>query len=156
MTRPTKIEYYLTIAETVALRSTCLRRQYGAVIVKNDTIISTGYNGSARGEINCCDVGECWREAHNVPHGEQYEKCRAVHAEMNAIINAAKPEMRNATLYLGGWINGAVMADSVEPCLMCMRVLKNAGIKAVIVRDFSQLKGYKRIPIQGTKENQGE
>lgn len=152
--RPTKIEYYLTIAEAVALRSTCLRRQYGAVIVKNDTIISTGYNGSARGEINCCDVGECWREAHNVPHGEQYEKCRAVHAEMNAVINAAKPEMRNATLYLGGWINGAVMADSVEPCLMCMRVLKNAGIKKVVVRDLSMPKGYKTFDISGRTQDE--
>lgn len=88
--RITKDEYYLSIAASVAKRSTCLRRQYGAVIIKNDEIISTGYNGAARGEPNCCDTGECWREANNIPHGEQYEKCVAVHAEQNAIISAAR------------------------------------------------------------------
>lgn len=88
--RISKDEYYLSIAAAVARRSTCLRRQYGAVIIKNDEIISTGYNGAARGEPNCCDTGECWREANNIPHGEQYEKCVAVHAEQNAIISAAR------------------------------------------------------------------
>ena len=98
MSRIGKREYYLNIAAAVARRSTCLRRQYGAVIVKDDQIISTGYNGSARGEDNCCDVGYCWREAHNVPHGEQYEKCVAVHAEDNAISQAGR-ESIGATLY---------------------------------------------------------
>ena len=91
MSRISKDAYYLEIAKAVAMRSTCLRRQYGAVIVKNDRIISTGYNGSARGEPNCCDIGECWRESHGIPHGEQYEKCVAVHAEDNAIRQAEKP-----------------------------------------------------------------
>ena len=143
MERLSKTEYYLTIAEAVALRSTCLRRQYGAVIVKDDVIVSTGYNGSARGEINCIDTGECWREVHDIPHGEQYEKCRAVHAEMNAVINASRGDMKDATLYLGGWENGAQMHEHVEPCLMCKRVIRNAGISAVIVRDPDSLFGWK-------------
>ena len=90
MARISKRDYYLEIAKTVALRSTCLRRQYGAVIVKDDIIIATGYNGAARGETNCCDVGQCWREANGIPHGERYEECVAVHAEDNAISQAAK------------------------------------------------------------------
>lgn len=102
--RISKDEYYLSIAAAVARRSTCLRRQYGAVIIKNDEIISTGYNGAARGEPNCCDTGECWREANNIPHGEQYEKCVAVHAEQNAIISAARHEMLGSVLYLAGLI----------------------------------------------------
>ena len=88
MERVSKRQYYLDIAAEVARRSTCLRRQYGAVIVKNDEIVATGYNGAPRGDENCCDVGVCWREAHGIPHGEQYEKCVAVHAECNAIISA--------------------------------------------------------------------
>ena len=96
--RPDKHTYYLNIAKAVSKRSTCLRRQYGAIIVKNDEIIATGYNGSARGEPNCCDEGVCWREAHNIPHGEQYEKCVAVHAEQNAIISAARRDMIGATM----------------------------------------------------------
>ena len=98
MERPSKVKYYLDIAAAVAARSTCIRRQYGAVIVKNDTIVSTGYNGTARGLVNCCDLNECYREAHNIPHGQQYEKCKAVHAEANAIINASREEMCGAIL----------------------------------------------------------
>ena len=85
MARISKRDYYLEIAKTVALRSTCLRRQYGAVIVKDDIIIATGYNGAARGETNCCDVGQCWREANGIPHGERYEECVAVHAEVQIL-----------------------------------------------------------------------
>lgn len=87
--RISKDDYYLGIARAVSMRSTCLRRQYGAVIVKNDRIVSTGYNGAAIGEPNCCDVGRCWREMNNIPHGERYEECVAVHAEANAIIQAS-------------------------------------------------------------------
>lgn len=127
--RITKDEYYLGIARAVAKRSTCLRRQYGAVIVKNDRIVSTGYNGSARGDQNCCDVGTCWREEHNIPHGEQYERCLAVHAEDNAISQAGR-ETIGATLYLAGFENGVeIMA---EPCMMCDRKIKNAQIEKVI------------------------
>lgn len=133
MARPNKTEYYLNIAAGVATRSTCLRRQYGAVIVKNDTIVSTGYNGSARNEPNCCDVGTCYRQENNIPHGEQYEKCQAVHAEANAIINASKGQMHNATLYLVGFENGERL-DHAEPCEMCKRLIRNAGIARVITQ----------------------
>lgn len=128
--RPRKIEYYLNIAKAVAGRSTCLRRQYGAVIVNHDEIVSTGYNGSARGEDNCCDVGECWREWNDIPHGERYEECVAVHAEMNAIISASRKEMQGADLYLYGMERGKTI-DAV-PCKICSRLIKNAGIWRVI------------------------
>lgn len=134
MTRPSKHEYYIGIAEAVARRSTCLRRQYGAVIVKDDRIISTGYNGSARGLENCCDKGVCWREEHDIPHGQQYEKCQAVHAEANAIINANPTDMIGATLYLAGFEYGGPMYYP-EPCEMCARLIVNAQIGKVVTRD---------------------
>lgn len=130
-TRPSKDEYYLGIAQAVAKRSTCIRRQYGAVIVKDDRIISTGYNGSARGEDNCCDKGACWREKNNIPHGEQYEKCQAVHAEANAIINGNPSDMIGATLYLAGYENSELIKEP-EPCMMCRRLITNARIEKVI------------------------
>ena len=126
MLRPNKIDYYLGIAREVARRSTCLRRQYGAVIVKNDEIIATGYNGAARGEKNCCDTGVCWREANGIPHGEQYEKCVAVHAEQNAIISASRSEMIGAMMYIYGMEDGKEIDAS--PCLICERMIQNAGI----------------------------
>lgn len=129
--RPTKTEYYLDIAAAVAARSTCVRRKYGAVIVKNDRIVSTGYNGAARGVANCCDAGVCWREENGIPHGEQYEKCHAVHAEANAIINASKEEMEGATLYLVGFEDGKRMTYPA-PCSMCARLIRNAGIDKVV------------------------
>ncbi len=128
--RKNKTAYYLAIAKEVAARSTCLRRQYGAVIVKDDEIISTGYNGAPRGEPNCCDVGECWREAHNIPHGEQYEKCVAVHAEQNAIISASRSQMIGSTLYLVGIENGEII--NAVPCEICRRMIANAGISYVM------------------------
>ena len=134
-TRISKRDYYLKIAEAVALRSTCLRRQYGAVIVKNDRVVATGYNGSARGEDNCCDIGTCWREEHNIPHGEQYEKCVAVHAEDNAISQAGRAAY-GGVLYLAGFENGKVITAS--PCLMCERKIKNAGIVEVIGTEESE------------------
>ena len=130
MPRISKDEYYLGIALAVARRSTCLRRQYGAVIVKGDNIIATGYNGSARGEPNCCDVGECWRQANNIPHGSMYEMCVAVHAEDNAISQAGR-EAIGATLYLAGLEDGKPI--KAEPCMMCARKIKNARIKEVVV-----------------------
>lgn len=129
MARISKDEYYLNIAKAVSQRSTCIRRQYGAVIVKDDRIISTGYNGSARGETNCCDHNICWREENNIPHGERYEKCRSVHAEDNAISQAGR-EALGATLYLYGR-EGFRKIDAI-PCEMCMRKIKNAGIHKVI------------------------
>ena len=131
--RISKDEYYLSIAAAVSKRSTCLRRQYGAVIIKNDEIISTGYNGAARGEPNCCDTGECWREAHNIPHGEQYEKCVAVHAEQNAIISAARRDTIGSVLYLAGFDANGELA-SPRPCAICSRFIKNAGIIEIVSR----------------------
>ena len=132
--RPTKTEYYLGMAAEVATRSTCLRRQYGAVIVKNDVIISTGYNGAARGNDNCCDLGYCYREANNIPHGERYEKCQAVHAEMNAIISPDREKMIGATLFRAGFDDGERIPDP-KPCEMCRRVISNAGIRRVITNE---------------------
>ena len=143
--RPNKDEYYLDIAASVAKRSTCLRRRYGAVIVNNDEIIATGYNGSPRGEKNCCDTGECWREAHHIPHGEQYEKCVSVHAEMNAIISAARKDMVVGTLYLMGFDNNNPIFHAV-PCTICRRLIKNAGIKRV-VNDYGEI-DINYIPIE--------
>ena len=135
MARIDKENYYLDIAETVLKRATCLRRCYGAIIVKNDEIVATGYNGAPRGEPNCCDVGECYREAHGIPHGEQYEKCVAVHAECNAIISASRKEMLGATLYLVGrdMSTGKIMSDA-NSCTMCKRLIINAGIEKVVIR----------------------
>lgn len=135
MDRISKIKYYLQIAEAVAKRSTCLRRQYGAIIVKNDEIIATGYNGSPRGMANCCDEGVCWREEHDIPHGSMYEQCKAVHAEQNAIISASRREMFGGTLYLVGLENGKRM-NSVEPCGICEGLIRNAGIKQIITEEF--------------------
>lgn len=128
--RPDKHTYYLDIAAQVAKRSTCIRRQYGAVIVRDDEIVSTGYNGAPRGERNCCDTGMCWREQNDIPHGERYEQCRAVHAEMNAVISAARRDMIGGTMYLAGWENG----ERIEaiPCLICEKLIKQAGISKVI------------------------
>ncbi len=134
MERISKEDYYLDIAETVTERSTCLRRCYGAIIVKNDEIISTGYNGAPRGRKNCIDLG-CTREAMNVPHGQRYELCRSVHAEANAIISAARRDMVGGTLYLAGrdGATGEVLYDP-ESCAMCRRMIINAGLSKVITR----------------------
>lgn len=134
MVRPSKTAYYLAIAAQVARRSTCLRRQYGAIIVKDDVVISEGYNGAARGDDNCCDRGVCWREEHNIPHGEQYEKCLAVHAECNAIINGNRADMIGATLYLSGFENGEPI-ENPAPCAMCDRMIRNARIAQVITHE---------------------
>jgi len=132
--RPDKDHYYLNIAKEVAKRSTCLRRWYGAVIVKNDQIISTGYAGAARGAVNCDDIGICPRQQANIPRGERYELCRSVHAEMNAIIHAARTDMIDSTLYLTGLNakDGSIVNEAC-PCKICRRLIINAGIKTVKV-----------------------
>lgn len=136
-------EYYLGIAEAVSKRSTCLRRQYGAVIVKNDEVIATGYNGSPRGEANCCDgTDTCKRVGHKHNDGD-YCDCGSVHAEMNAMISAARRDMIDSTLYLAGFENGKPIES--EMCPICRRMAINAGItkfkSASIQVDFkSQLK----------------
>ena len=133
--REDKDSYYLNIAEAVLRRSTCLRRKYGAVIVRDDEIISTGYNGSPRGMVNCCDVGHCYREEQKIPHGERYEACKGVHAEANAIISAPRRDMIGATLYLAGQeADGTPIADPA-PCSMCYRLILNAGISTIVTRN---------------------
>ncbi len=134
--RRDKINYYLDIAETVAGRSTCLRRRYGAIIVKNDEIISTGYNGAPRGRKNCIDLNRCIREEMNVPSGERYELCRSVHAEANCIISASRRDMLGATLYLA-CRDGKTdeLMEGTSSCTMCRRQIINAGISKVIIRD---------------------
>lgn len=136
MKRIDKNNYYLDIAEVTLERATCLRKKWGAVIVKNDEIISTGYNGSPRGRKNCDDLGYCMREKLNIPRGERYELCRSVHAEQNAIISAPRKDMIDAILYIVG-INssdGSYVSNSM-PCAMCKRVIINSGIKKIIIRD---------------------
>lgn len=133
--RKDKVNYYLDIADTVLHRSTCIRRQYGAIIVRNDEIISTGYNGAPRGRINCSDLGYCRREALQVPSGERYELCRSVHAEANAIISASRRDMLGGTLYLvGREAKNGELTDAV-PCSMCKRTIINSGIKDVVMRN---------------------
>lgn len=131
MNRISKDEYYLSIADDVLKRSTCLRRNYGVVIVKNDEIIATGYNGAARGEPNCCDTGACARQALGVPSGERYELCVAIHAEDNAITSAGRSRCQGATLYIVGREADGAYA-SPQPCMMCRRKIINAGITKVI------------------------
>lgn len=136
MERRDKTNYYLDIAEMVLERGTCLRRNYGAIIVKNDEIISTGYTGAPRGRQNCIDLGYCRREKLNIPRGERYELCRSVHSEANCIISASRRDMIDSTLYLVGKdaVTGELVKNATS-CAMCKRMIINAGIKTVIVRD---------------------
>lgn len=129
--RPSWTEYFLDIAKAVGRRSTCLRRQYGAIIVKDKIIISTGYNGAPRGDDNCIDLGTCEREKCNVPKGERYELCVAVHAEQNAIINADPEKMKGAAIYIVGYNTDGTLASG-EPCLLCRRMIKNAMLAKVV------------------------
>ena len=134
--RRDKTNYYLDIAQAVAGRGTCLRRHYGAIIVKNDEIISTGYNGAPRGRKNCIDLNHCVREELKVPSGERYELCRSVHAEANCIISASRRDMLGATLYMAclDGKTGELLAGT-NSCTMCKRQVINAGIQTVIIRD---------------------
>jgi dCMP deaminase len=136
MARRDKINYYLDIAETVLERGTCLRRNFGAIIVKNDQIVSTGYVGAPRGRRNCCDIGVCQRQEMSVPRGQRYEICRSVHAEANAIIHASRADMIGSTLYLvGKEKDTGAYVENASPCAMCKRLIINAGVTNVIVRD---------------------
>ena len=150
--RTDKINYYLDIADTVLHRSTCIRRQYGAIIVRNDEIISTGYNGAPRGRRNCSDLGFCRREAMQVPAGERYELCRSVHAEANAIISASRRDMIGATIYLVGRDarTNALLPDAMS-CSMCKRQIINAGIDRVVIRMTET--EYRTIPVSDWIEN---
>lgn len=134
--RISKENYYLDIAQTVSERSTCLRRRFGAIIVKNDSIIATGYNGAPRGRKNCDDLGYCFREKLGIPRGERYEMCRSVHAEANAIIAAPREQMLGSTLYMvcTSPVDGSVMPGT-SSCMMCKKLAINAGIEKLVVRD---------------------
>lgn len=130
--RPSKHNYYLNIAKEVASRSTCLRKKYGSVIVKNDIIISTGYNGAPRQTMNCIDLNYCRREQMGIPRGQCYELCRSVHSEMNAIINAEREKMIDSTLYLYGCDKDNKIIENLDSCQMCKKIIINAGIKQVV------------------------
>jgi dCMP deaminase len=131
--RPSWDEYFIKIAEVVSSRSTCIRRRYGAVIVKDRVIVSTGYNGAPRGSINCIDVDKCMRKELNIPSGERYELCEAVHAEQNAIINGAPERMKDAGIYIAGFEEDDSAAEG-RPCKLCSRMIRNAGISEVVYR----------------------
>lgn len=136
MTRVSKENYYLDIAQTVATRSTCLRKSYGAIIVKNDVIVSTGYNGAPRGRKNCSDLGSCIRDELNIPRGERYELCRSVHSEANAIISASREQMLGATLYMACLDSKTgELVPGTNSCAMCKRLIINAGISRVVIRN---------------------
>mgnify|MGYP000958302379 CR=1 FL=1 len=152
MERRDKINYYLDIAETVLKRGTCLRRNFGAIIVKNDEIISTGYNGAPRGRKNCSDLGFCRREQLNVPRGTRYELCRSVHAEANCIISASRRDMIGSTLYLVGIdVKTGQLMKGANSCSMCKRLIINAGIQKVIIRDTEN--DYRIIQVSDWIEN---
>ncbi len=152
MQRRDKYNYYLDIAETVIGRGTCLRRNYGAIIVKNDEIISSGYTGAPRGRMNCIDRGTCRREELCIPRGERYELCRSVHAEANAIISASRRDMIGAVLYLVGKDakTGELIEDATS-CAMCRRMIINAGIELVVVRNTKDT--YQIVSVQDWVRN---
>ncbi len=152
MDRISKENYYLDIAGTVAERSTCMRRKFGAIIVKDDVIVSTGYNGSPRGRANCSELNFCMREKLCIPRGERYELCRSVHAEANAIIAAPRDRMLGATLYM---VCVDPKTNEILPgtssCMMCKKLVINAGIEKVVVRDTKDT--YRIIPASEWIEN---
>ena len=150
--RTSKQNYYLDIADAVLERSTCLRRKYGAIIVRNDEILSTGYNGAPRGRRNCSDLGGCAREKLHIPSGQRYELCRSVHAEANAIISASRRDMIGATLYLVGRsaATNELLPDAMC-CSMCKRQIINAGIEKVVIR--STPTEYRTIAVQEWIDN---
>jgi len=152
MDRVSKHNYYLDIAQTVAERCTCLRRKFGAIIVKDDVIVSTGYNGAPRGRQNCSDLQYCMREKLNIPRGERYEMCRSVHAEANAIIAAPRDRMLGATLYMAcvSPADGSLFSGT-SSCMMCKKLIINAGISTVVVRDTAE--DYRVIDVESWIED---
>ena len=152
MQRRDKTNYYLDLADVVSKRCTCLRRHYGAVIVKNDEVISTGYVGAPRGRKNCSDRGYCIRQQMNIPRGERYELCRSVHAEANAIISAEREKMIGSTLYLSGReVETGEYIKMSSSCSMCKRLVINAGIETVVIRDTEE--EYRVIAVRDWIEN---
>lgn len=152
MERRDKVNYYLDLADVVSKRATCLRRRYGAVIVKNDEVISTGYVGAPRGRLNCSDLGFCIRQQMNIPRGERYELCRSVHAEANAIISAEREKMIGSTIYLSGReVSTGEYITKSNSCSMCKRMIINAGIETVVIRDTEN--EYRVIQVQDWIDN---
>lgn len=152
MERIDKINYYLDMAEVALERGTCIRRNFGAVIIKDDEVVSTGYTGAPRGRKNCCEIKRCIREELKVPRGERYEMCRSVHAEQNAIISAERSKMIGSTLFLCGknYKDGEYVVKS-SPCALCKRMIINAGIKDIYVRDSKT--EYRHILVSDYIEN---
>lgn len=132
--RPEWDEYFIGIAKAVSTRATCMRRKYGAVITKDNIIVSTGYNGAPAGMKDCLEVGKCTRKELQIPHGERYELCHSVHAEANAIIRASADELRGATIYISGADDNTNECSS-EPCMMCKRMILNSRITKVVYSD---------------------
>lgn len=152
MERRDKHNYYLDIAETVLERGTCLRRNYGSIIVKHDEIISTGYSGAPRKRENCIDIGFCMRDKLNIPRGQMYELCRSVHSEVNAIISAARRDMIGATLYLvGRECSSGEIIENANSCSMCKRIIINSGIDYVIIRERNEK--YRVLEVRDWVEN---
>jgi dCMP deaminase len=143
--RVNKSNYYLDIAETVLERSTCIRRHFGAVIVNNDRIISTGYNGSISGDVNCCDRNYCMRNELNCETGKGYEHCIAIHAEQNAILNITRQDALGSSIFLVGIDVNTTNYFPVEPCYICIKLIKAIGVKKIYIRESKQL--YKEIDI---------
>jgi dCMP deaminase len=141
--RPGWDEYFINIAKAVSTRATCMRRKYGAVITKDNTIVSTGYNGAPRGMKDCLEVGKCTRTELQIPHGERYELCHSVHAEANAIIRASQEELAGATIYISGCDGDNGEECLSEPCMMCKRMILNAGIEKAVYSDGRS--GFKTI-----------
>lgn len=144
--RISKIDAYLNCAETFAYRSTCLKRRYGAVIVKDDAVISTGYNGSPRGFENCCDIGECPRMKLGMHQGEGYDICRAIHAEANALLNCSREQTMGADLYLVSINPDDFSLHRAKPCPLCARTIIQAGIRNVYLRIGEGAQNYETIP----------
>lgn len=143
--RVSKTDTYLNCAEVFAYRSTCIKRKYGAVIVKNDVVISTGYNGSPRKKENCCDIGKCPRIAMNLHQGEGYAMYKAVHAEANALLNCSREQTVGADLYLTGVNPEDSSIHIAKPCPLCARMIIQAGIKNVYLRQSENPNDYKTI-----------
>ena len=144
--RVSKADTYLNCAEVFAYRSTCIKRKYGAVIVKDDAVISTGYNGSPRGKENCCDKGECPRMKMDMHQGEGYEICKAVHAEANALLNCSREQTKGADLYLTGVNPETLSIHVAKPCPLCARMIIQAGIKNVYLRQGEGDDNYIMMP----------
>ena len=144
--RISKIDTYLNCAETFAYRSTCIKRKYGAVIVKDDIVISTGYNGSPRGFENCCDLGKCPRVERGMHQGEGYGICRAIHAEANALLNCSRQQTIDADLYLTSINPEDNSVHNAKPCPICARTIIQAGIKNVFLRVGEGADNYISVP----------